>query len=135
MRDHRNTQPHLFSQILRLHVTLSDRLDAAAIEQWRERLHDHVSAHCLIAALAPKPTAVLSVRGSITSLDRSLVVSWLMNQVEVVFVHIERRASASRPKQLELQPFARGRRLSGRATRPTRRDDQRRRPSSRAGPS
>ena len=32
MRDHRNTQPHLFSQILRLHVTLSDRLDAAAIE-------------------------------------------------------------------------------------------------------
>ena len=135
MRDHRNTQPHLFSQILRLHVTLSDRLDAAAIEQWRERLNDHLSAHGLVAVLAPKRIAMQPFGKGITTLDRSLVVSWLMNQVEVVFVHIERRASASRPKQLELQPFARGRRLSGRATRPTRRDDQRRRPSSRAGPS
>jgi hypothetical protein len=64
-------------------------------------------------------------------LDRSLVVSWLMDQVEVVFAHIERRASASRPKQLGP---ANGRRLSLLATRPTQRDDQRRRPLSRAGP-
>ena len=134
MRDHRNTQPHLRPQILRLHVTLSDRLDAAAIEQWRERLNDHVSAHGLVAALSPESIAVLTIGEAITTVDRSLVVSWLMDQTEVVFVHIERRASASRPRQLGLPPSARGRRLSALAIRPTRRDDQQRRPSSRAGP-
>jgi hypothetical protein len=66
MPNHRSTQPHLLLRILRLHITLSDRLDAAAIEQWRERLHDHVSADGLVVALSPKPAAVLSVRGSIT---------------------------------------------------------------------
>lgn len=134
MRNHRRTQPPLLPRILWVHVTLSDRLDAAAIDQWSERLHDHLSAHGLMAAIAPTRIAVLPIGKAITTLDRTLVVSWLMDQSEVVFVHIERHASASRPKQPGLPPYANSRRLSALATRPTHRDDQRSRPSSRAGP-
>ena len=90
MRNHRSNQPHLFSQILWLHVTLSERFDAAAVEQWRQRLHDHLSAHGLVSALSPETIAVLPIGEAITTVDHSLVMSWLMDQVEVVFVHIER---------------------------------------------
>ena len=83
MRNPRCTQPPLIPRILRLHVTLSDRLDVAAIEQSRKRLHDHLSAHGLVAVLAPKRIAMQPFGKAITTLDRSFVVSWLMDQTSV----------------------------------------------------
>lgn len=134
MRNHRSTQPHLLSRILWLHITLSERLDAAAIEQWRKRLQDHLSVHGMVAALSQKRIAVLAVGRSITPPERNLVVGWLTEQAEVVFVHIERRVPAPRSMLFRLSLPAHGRSLSLLAPRPVQLKAHQSRPSSRAGP-
>ena len=134
MRYHRCTRPQLPTQILWLHITLSERFDAAAVELWRKRLHDHLAAHGLVAAISPARVAVLSVGRAMTPSDRSLVVGWLMTQAEVVLVHIECRVPT--PRSLaRWESVTRGRSLSPRAPRPLQRKDDRADLSGRAGPS
>jgi hypothetical protein len=134
MRNHRSTQPRPLPQILWLHITLSERFDAAAVEQWRRRLHDQLSAHGLVAATSLTRIAVLSVGSAITPPDRGLVVGWLMAQAEVVFVQIERRTRAPRSTLFQRPSPGLGRSLSPHAPRPMRPKDRRTHPFGRAGP-
>ena len=69
MQSHPCSEPQRLAQLLWLQVTLSGRLDAAAVEQWRRRLHDHLSAHGLVAAISPARMVLLSVGRVISPVD------------------------------------------------------------------
>lgn len=135
MRHHRCTQPQPLTQILWLHITLSERFDAAAVQHWRKRLHDYLTAHGLVAAISPAHVAVLSLGRAITPADRGLVTGWLMTQAEVVLVRIERRVPTPRFPLARCESLTHGRGLSSIAPRPIHRKDDWANPSDRAGPS
>ena len=134
MRHHRCTQPQPLTQILWLHITLSERFDAAAVQHWRKRLHDHLAAHGLVAAISPAHVAVLSVGRAITPAARGLVIGWLMTQAEVVLVRIERRVPTPRFPLTRCEA-THGRNLSPIAPRPMHRKDDWADSFDRAGPS
>ena len=134
MRYHRCTQPQLLTQILWLHITLSERFDVAAVEHWRKRLHVHLSANGLVAAISPTRIAVLAVGRAISPPDRGVVVGWLMAQAEVVFVHIERRMHPPRSTLFRRPSPAQRRSPNPLAMRRMRHQDHWPNPSSRAGP-
>ena len=134
MRYHRCTRPQPLTQIMWLHITLSERFDVAAVEHWRKRLHVHLSAHGLVAAISPTRIAVLAVGRAISPSDRVVVVGWLMAQAEVVFVHIERRMHPPRFTLFRRPSLAPSRSPNPLAVRLMRHKDHWPDPSSCAGP-
>jgi hypothetical protein len=85
------------ARVFELHISLSERFDAPAIERWRKRLHAYLSAHGLVAVISPEHIIVLPVSRSqpLGPYYKGLVLGWLVNQPEVVLVRVEQRHQIS----------------------------------------
>ena len=94
-----NPLAHLRGEILWLHVTLSARFDVPAIEEWRQRLQDHLRRHGLVAAISPGRIAVAPRHRTLAASDRGVVLGWLVTQPEVVVVRIQSRTIAASIEQ------------------------------------
>lgn len=81
--------------IIWLKVTLSGRLDAAAVEAWQLRLRTFLRNRQLLGAVAPRRIAVLPAGTTTTPFERGVLIAWLVAQPEVVVVRIERRAASA----------------------------------------
>ena len=90
-----HVSPH--APMIWLQVTLSGRLDAAAVAAWQLRLRTFLCNRQLLSAVAPRRIAVLPPVASATAFDRGELISWLVNQPEVVCVRVERRALSANP--------------------------------------
>lgn len=74
-----------------LKVTLSRRLDPDAVAAWKLRLRKHLRNRQLPGAIASSRRGVSSAGPVTTPFERGVLISWLVAQPEVVFVHVERR--------------------------------------------
>jgi Lon protease-like protein len=81
--------------IIWLQVTLSGRLDAAAVAAWQLRLRTFLRNRRLLSAVAPRRIAVLPPGASATPFERGVLIAWLVAQPEVVFVRVERREASA----------------------------------------
>jgi hypothetical protein len=78
------------NKVLWLRITLSDKLDAQGVDDWRQRFQTWLRRHELFAAIAPERVAILSSGRLISAEDRGAVIGWLVAQPEVLVIRVER---------------------------------------------
>ncbi len=91
---HEQAFPHFqraaHNKILWLRITLSDKLDAQGVDDWRQRFQTWLRQHELFAAIAPERVAILASGRLISAEDRGAVIGWLVAQPEVLVIRVER---------------------------------------------
>lgn len=94
-----------------LHITLSDRLDAAGVDGCINRLAAFLAPFGLAVSLSSKGIAVLrsaDAERAVTPFNRGFVVGWLIAQPEFVLVSLERRPAMAHRLATLLQEQAHG---------------------------
>ena len=84
--------PRQPAEILWLHITLSDGLDAAGADEWRSRLQTHLATHNLLTAISPRRVAVMPFGRPMSAHVRGQLIGWLVAQPEVIVVQFESSA-------------------------------------------
>jgi hypothetical protein len=87
--------PRQPAEILWLHITLSDGLDAAGADEWRKRLQTHLATHNLLTAISPRRMAVMPFGRPMSAHVRGQLIGWLVAQPEVIVVQFEPSALTS----------------------------------------